>query len=110
MKTSIKILSLLAGLFFITSSAFGDDATNYYNSGCAESSKGDLDGAIADYNKAIELNPKYINASGVRSWVINKNGDTNGPEADFQKAIEKYPKLMELIKSKIYLTNGTNSN
>jgi hypothetical protein len=41
MKTPIRIPSLLVVLFFVVSSAFGDDATNYYNSGQAKFNKGD---------------------------------------------------------------------
>lgn len=38
-----------------------DDET-YYNRGVAYDSKGEYDRAIADYSKAIELNPKYAEA------------------------------------------------
>src|SRR5262249_39229291 len=31
----------------------------YNNRGCAKESKGDLEGAIADHSKAIELDPKH---------------------------------------------------
>jgi TPR repeat len=57
MKPLKRFLQLLTASYFIASSAFGDDATNYGSSGDAKFIKGDLDGAIADYNKAIELKP-----------------------------------------------------
>jgi len=56
----MRILPILAALFFVASSAFGDDATNYFNSARAKFNKGDMDGAIADYTKAIELKPNEL--------------------------------------------------
>ena len=91
MKASIKILLLLAGLFFVASSAFGDDATNYLNSGVLKLNKGDLDGALADFNKAIELNPKYPNPYDGRGNVESIKSDWNGALTDFNKAIELDP-------------------
>ncbi|HZF01764.1 MAG TPA: hypothetical protein VE344_07710 [Methylomirabilota bacterium] len=55
MKTSIRITSWLLVLFSVASSAFGDDATNYDDSGYAKFVKGDLNGALADFTKAIEI-------------------------------------------------------
>ena len=41
------------------SAANADSAAKYLDSGKALHAKGDYDGAIADYSKAIELNPKF---------------------------------------------------
>jgi len=38
------------------------DAAAYYNRGIAKLDKGDFDGAIADYNRVIELDPKFTDA------------------------------------------------
>ena len=38
------------------------DAEAYINRGNAKSDKGDLDGAIADYSQAIQLDPKDADA------------------------------------------------
>ena len=38
------------------------DAVTYTERGMATASKGDLDGAIADFSQAIALNPKYTTA------------------------------------------------
>ena len=53
------ILLLLITLSF---TGYGQTAIDYFNSGNAKSSIQDFTGAIADYNKAIELNPNYANA------------------------------------------------
>ena len=72
--------------------------------------KGELDGALADCNKAIELNPKDAPSYAIRGGVKYKKGDTNGAQADFKTAIELNPKMQKVIEAKGYLTNRTNSN
>ena len=41
-------------------------AEDYYGRGLARQEKGDLEGAIADFDKAIEILPKYAAAYGSR--------------------------------------------
>ena len=53
--------------------------------------KGDLDGALADFNKAIELKPDYVNAYDARGNVRSKKGDLDGALADYNKAIGLNP-------------------
>jgi tetratricopeptide (TPR) repeat protein len=64
----------------------------YYNRGAAKIEKGDLDGAIADYNRAIELNPKDARAYYNRGIAKRAKGDLDGAIADFSRAIELDPK------------------
>jgi len=61
------------------------------NSGNAKYSKGDLDGAIADYTKAIELKPDVAGAYGNRGAAKQIKGDLDGAIADYTKAIELKP-------------------
>ena len=49
-----------------------EDAIAYYNRGNAKDDKGDLDGAIADYNRAIELDPKLAIAYNNRGNAEKK--------------------------------------
>ena len=51
------------------------DTVAYYNRAVAELAKGDLEGAIADYTKAIELKPDEERGYGVRSLVERTKGD-----------------------------------
>ena len=67
------------------------DAEAYYNRGIAKRAKGDLDGAIADYTKAIELKPDYAVAYSNRGAAKQAKGDLDGAIADFTKAIELKP-------------------
>jgi tetratricopeptide (TPR) repeat protein len=92
-KPSRKILPLLAVLFLVAVSVFlrnGADngADYYYNSGCDKVSKGDKDGALANFNKAIELKPDFALAYNNRGSIKLDKGDLDGALADFNKTIE----------------------
>src|SRR6266699_2583338 len=67
-------------------------APYYNNRGLAREAKGDHDGAIADYNRAIELNPKYAGAYNNRGLAKKAKGDHDGAIADYNRAIELNPK------------------
>src|SRR5947209_14999987 len=59
--------------------------------GIARKAKGDLDGAIADYDRAISLNPTYALAYYNRGIARGDKGDLNGAIADYTKAVELNP-------------------
>jgi tetratricopeptide (TPR) repeat protein len=50
-------------------------AEQHYRGGIAKKANGDLDGAIADYTKAIELNPRYAAAYVNRGVARKTKGD-----------------------------------
>jgi tetratricopeptide (TPR) repeat protein len=52
------------------------------------SSKGDLDLAIADYNEALKINPKYAKAYYNRGLAYKSQA-----EADYKKAVELNPEF-----------------
>lgn len=65
----------------------------YFNRGHARHVKGDIAGAMADYNAAIRLDPtrgKYYNNRGMARAAT---GDLDGALADFDEAIRRTPEF-----------------
>ena len=52
---------------------------------------GDEEGAMKDYDKAIELNPNYSGAYNNRGNLRGDMGDVEGAMKDYDKAIELNP-------------------
>src|SRR6266850_8061450 len=63
----------------------------FYDRGVGRLEREDLAGALADFNKAIELLPKYSAAYSVRGTVKKKMGDVEGAVVDFTRSIELTP-------------------
>jgi tetratricopeptide (TPR) repeat protein len=73
--------------------AFGQQtADQVILSGQIKVKTGDWDGAIADFTKAIELNPKSDFAYVSRGVIKRHKRDLDGAIADFSKAIQLNPK------------------
>jgi tetratricopeptide (TPR) repeat protein len=68
------------------------NANDYFLSGYDKNEKGDYNGAILDYRKAIEINPDfalaYINLGNIKYEI---NGDLTGALADYNRAISINP-------------------
>ena len=62
------------------------------NRGLAYADKEDYDRAIADYDKALELDPKDATAYNNRGFTYDKKGDYDKAIADYNKALELDPK------------------
>ena len=92
MKRIACLILLLTGVISCTrlpdASPEPRSAKMYYDRAFARHKKGDLDGAIADYTKAIELDPKFALAYYSRSVARGRKGDRDGVIADSTKAIE----------------------
>ncbi|MGI8821285.1 MAG: tetratricopeptide repeat protein [Chthoniobacterales bacterium] len=63
-----------------------------FNRGKAKAEKGDLDGAIADYDRAIQLNPKDAAIYNNRGLAKQEKGDLDAAIVDFNRALQLNPK------------------
>ena len=66
-------------------------AEEYFYRAYEKNNKGDYNGAIVDYTKAIEINPNYFISYVNRGVVKNELKDYYGAIADYTKAIEINP-------------------
>jgi tetratricopeptide (TPR) repeat protein len=81
-----NFLFLISVLLMIVSC--GQTAVEYYNQGNAKRNLKDYIGAIADYTKAIELDPTFGHAYYNRGLLKNALSDTDGACMDWSKAGE----------------------
>ncbi|WP_413440601.1 tetratricopeptide repeat protein [Synechococcus sp. MIT S1220] len=84
------VVGIGAGLL-TTQAAFAQTAIELFNSGLDKAKSGNLKGAITDWTKAIEIDPKYADAYYNRGVVKHDLKDYRGAIADYTKAIKYYP-------------------
>jgi hypothetical protein len=94
-----KIITLLTALFLV-SNVYGQTENEYVYQGNAKGRLQDYRGAIADYNKAIKLNPNDAKAYNNRGVAKGRLQDYRGAIADFTKAIELNPNLVEAYNNR----------
>ncbi len=95
------ILTSAAVLLSAPEKAQAESASFYYNRGNDKSDAGDYYGAISDYSKAIEINPRDAIAYYNRGYSKNELKDYRGAIVDFTKAIEINPRY-----SRAYTNRG----
>jgi len=96
LRITITSLSILILICYTTLPIYAQNsAEEYFYSGVEKANSGDYEGAIEDYNKAIEINPKdaeAYNNRGVAKWDL---GDDRGAIEDYNKAIEIKPRYAD---------------
>jgi tetratricopeptide (TPR) repeat protein len=85
-----------------------ESAEAYYNRGLTYGKKGQYDRAISDFNKAIELNPKYAMAFNDRGVAYFYKGQCDKAISDYNKAIEIDPEYYKAYSNRgnAYLYKG----
>jgi tetratricopeptide (TPR) repeat protein len=87
MVITILIVSLLFSCSAQEKQVVSRDADFYNNRGNAYAKKGQYDQAISDFNRAIEINPRYTMAYNNRGIVYRIKGRYDQAISDFNKAI-----------------------
>jgi tetratricopeptide (TPR) repeat protein len=90
MNYANRFLLLAAIVLTTATTAFCDKAEDIVNRGLAKQRKGDLDGAIADYTKAIELKPDLAVAYVNRGNAKQAKSDLDGAIADFTGSVAQF--------------------
>ena len=84
---------LIAIALLVSGLAYGQTAMEFVARAIDKVDLGDYRGAIADYNKAIELNPNDADAYVNRGVAKHHLEDYRGAIADYSKAIELNPNV-----------------
>jgi tetratricopeptide (TPR) repeat protein len=83
------------------------EANAYNERGIAKGVKGDIDGAIADYTRAIELDPRHTISYNNRGAEKLKKGDFDGAITDCNRAIELDPEYADAYAIRAYAKDKT---
>jgi lipoprotein NlpI len=75
-------------------------AVAYYSRGLAYYDKGDDDRAIAEFNEAIRLDPKFAYAYSSRGLAYDHKGDLGHADPDYNEAIRLDPKYAQAYFSR----------
>lgn len=90
-RQSVRVIGIIL-FFLILSSGIStpqpkaNDAETYNNRGIAYGSKGEYNNAIADYTKAIEINPRYVRAYNMQSLAYYAKKEYDKAWEDVNKA------------------------
>ena len=79
-----------------------ENAYSKYKSGSAKFQLKDYRGAVADFTKAIELKPEYVEAFYSRAICESKLGKTEKALADFNKVTELNPEHKNAVFNRAY--------
>jgi tetratricopeptide (TPR) repeat protein len=76
-------------------------AENYNNRANARYAKGDYEGALADYNHALALNPRSAEFFANRGMLWLRLKKTSEAEADFARCVALDPDMKSSLEQRI---------
>jgi tetratricopeptide (TPR) repeat protein len=84
------------------------DARGFHDRGVAYAAKNAYDKAIADFNRALELDPNFASALCNRGEMLRLKGDYEGAFADFTQALKVDPKHAPALvnRGRVYRVKG----
>ena len=83
-------------------------AAEFSTRALARQMKGDLDGAIKDYNQALSLDPKNALIFFQRGLARQTTGDANGAFADYTTALSFDPRMADAYSNRAYIKQARN--
>jgi tetratricopeptide (TPR) repeat protein len=75
-------------------------SADYSNRGLARQTKGDLNGAIADYTQAVSLDPKNVQAYSRRGLAREARKDWDGAIADYSQVLSLAPRKADAYSNR----------
>ena len=88
-------------------SAYAKSADDWVNSGNDKFESGDLQGAIVDYTKALEIDPQNAYTYSNRGLAKSNLRDYQGAITDYNRAIEINPKDADLLFNRGIMKNNS---
>ena len=97
------LLFMLCGLF-----AWAQPAYVFSDRGAEKLDKGDVAGALSDFNAALQADPNHAISLARRGFANALNGRKDLAETDWNKALQINPNLFDVFsfRSDFYLKNG----
>ncbi len=111
LNASLAIVPIcLLGLMLVAMAPAESDPANHIRLGRTMAAKGDLEGAVIEYNLALEIDPKNIVVYNSRGVVREEKGDHEGAIEDCNRAIEIDPTFAAAYATRAYSKQGKGDN
>jgi tetratricopeptide (TPR) repeat protein len=111
MKRALNVWLLAGGVIVLFTGCVPPATQNaeyYSNRGTAHFKKGEYDQAISDFNRALEINPRFADAYYNRGYAYGSKGQYDEAIADYSRVIELSPRFADAYYSRgfAYLNIG----